>query len=125
MTHIDTFNRHIATPIALFLFFWGNIGICKGTTDLETIKERILTEVMKPSGSDDQIEKLINTFREDGTWPEIDYSDVSREGFLHRIHSNNMLLLARAYKTRSSRFYRIEKVKKVIEGAWENWVKKD
>ncbi|WP_149273157.1 polysaccharide lyase family 8 super-sandwich domain-containing protein [Pareuzebyella sediminis] len=90
-------------------------------TDIDIVKQRVVNELMKPV-NDGQIEILVATIKEDGTWPGIDYQDFSREGFLHRIHANNMLLLARAYKTEHSKFYNDGSVKKSIELALTNWV---
>ena len=93
--------------------------------DLDVVKDRVVAESMKSLASDAEIEVLLNTQRDDGTWPGIDYQDVSREGFLHRIHLGNMLSLARAYKSRTSAFYRRKAVKSAVALALENWVAND
>lgn len=89
--------------------------------DIDIVRQRVVNELMKPV-DDGQIEILLATIKGDGTWPGIDYQDFSREGFLHRIHANNMLLLAKAYKTKNSTFYKDGAVKKTIELALTNWV---
>jgi len=93
--------------------------------DFESVKKRVIETAMKPSVDNAEIEKLLNTIREDGTWPGINYADVSREGFEHRIHLANMVELARAYKTKSSKYYKNRKVKSTIELALNNWVEHD
>ncbi|MCD6355277.1 MAG: hypothetical protein J7L95_06990 [Prolixibacteraceae bacterium] len=95
-------------------------GFCSALSDFEKIKERVVKELMKTEVDDARIEKLVNTIRDDGTWPGINYKDVSRTGFEHRIHSSNMVALARAYKSKSSEFYKNKKVKSAIELALKN-----
>jgi chondroitin AC lyase len=69
--------------------------------------------------------KLINTLREDGTWPGINYEDVSRTGFEHRFHLSNMVELARAYKSDNSIYRKSKEVKNTLERALQNWVDHD
>lgn len=95
------------------------------TSDIETIRKRIVDELMKPAVDDAKIESSINTFKDDGTWQGINYEDVSREGFENEIHLVNMVNLARAYKTKSSKYYGSKKVKSVVESALKNWVDHD
>ena len=94
-------------------------------SDIETIKKRVVDELMKPAVDDAKVETLINTFNDDGTWQGINYEDVSREGFENEIHLQNMVVLARAYKTKSSKFYKDKKVKSTMEAALKNWVDHD
>ncbi len=106
----------------LIPFFVGNSN---AQSDIEKIKERIVTELLNSPVDDSRVELLLETIKEDGTWPGINYEDVSRTGFEHRNHYSNMNLLARAYKTKSSEFYKNKKVKETIELALKNWVDKD
>jgi chondroitin AC lyase len=94
-------------------------------TDFDIIKTRVLETLMKPGVNDAEIETLINTLRDDGTWPGIDYKDVSREGFQHARHSANMVSLARAYQSKSSKYYHNQNAKSTIELALKNWVDHD
>ncbi|WP_209401642.1 polysaccharide lyase family 8 super-sandwich domain-containing protein [Pseudozobellia sp. WGM2] len=93
-------------------------------TDFDIIKDRVLAKIMTPVG-DYTIDGLITTLRDDGTWPGIDYTDVSREGFLHRVHADNMLKIAKAYQSESSKFYENVNAKKSVELALNNWLKND
>ena len=111
--------------MGVILAFFAAISLVAAQSDLEIVKERVVDASMKSSASDAEIEVLINTLRDDGTWPGIDYQDVSREGFLHRIHLGNMLTLARAYRTQSSNFYKSQEAKSAIELALKNWVTND
>ena len=99
--------------------------VALGDSDIEAIKKRVVSELMKPEVDDDEVTKLVQSIKEDGTWPGIDYSNVSREGFEHRYHSGNMVKLARAYKNKFSKYYRKKKVKATINLALKNWVDND
>ena len=72
-------------------------GFCAGQSDIKKIKERVVTELMKSSVDDSRVVSLLETLKEDGTWPGINYKDVSRTGFRHVRHYRNMVSLARCY----------------------------
>lgn len=94
-------------------------------SDFDIIKKRVLESIMNQKVVDNRVEELINTLQPDGTWAYINYTDVSREGFENRYHHENMVQMARAYKTKSSKFYKSKKVKIAIESALKHWVEKD
>ena len=94
-------------------------------SDFETVRKRVTAELMSPAVNDAQVESLINSIGSDGTWPGIDYADVSREGFQHTRHYGNMNVLARAYKSKSSKYFKNKKVKSTIESALKTWVEND
>ena len=104
------------------LFFMLSVSAQK---DFNLIKKRITDELLGHRIDYEQISILVNSINEDGTWPGIDYSDVSRTGFQHSRHSANMTDLARAYKSKDSKYYKNKKVKRVIEIALKNWVEND
>jgi len=114
------------SKLLVFLFFTGlaQTAFCKDTS-FDLIKQRATGELMRRGVDDAQVGRLVNTFRADSTWPGIDYKDVSNEGFQHSRHSGNMVSLARAYKTKSSDFYKSKKVKATLEAALGFWVKND
>ncbi|SFS31720.1 chondroitin AC lyase [Porphyromonadaceae bacterium NLAE-zl-C104] len=93
--------------------------------DVKVIKARVLKSLMVPHGDDSRVERLVDSIRDDGTWPGIDYKDVSNEGFRHTVHLGNMVLLARAYQVKPSKFYKNRKVRNTIELALKHWVEND
>jgi len=104
------------------------LSVTKGEcaiSDFEKVKQRVVETLMKPAVDDGRIGDLMNTFREDGTWPGINYTDVSRTGFEHRIHYSNMVALARAYKNKSSKYHKKKKVKETIISALAYWAEND
>ncbi len=104
------------------------LSVIKGEcaiSDFEKVKQLVVESLMKPAVDDDRIGDLMNTFREDGTWPGINYTDVSRTGFEHRVHYSNMVALARAYKNKSSKYHKKKKVKETIVSALAYWAEND
>ncbi len=111
--------------IILIIFFSTFFGFSQTQSDILIIKERVIKELLLPEVRDSKINSLIEKFKEDGTWSDIDYEDYTREGFRHREHAANILTLARAYKNKSSAYYKNENVKQTIEIALKNWVDND
>ncbi|MEQ6118342.1 polysaccharide lyase family 8 super-sandwich domain-containing protein [Reichenbachiella sp. MALMAid0571] len=109
--------------IFLNILIFHHISLAK--TDLEIIRSKVVKELMKPEVDDVEIETLIQSINNDGTWPGINYQDVSRTAFEHRNHLSNQVKLARAYKKKSSGFYRNKKVKRTLELALQHWVDND
>lgn len=117
-------KRILKSAILLFLVFT-LFSAKSAVSDIDVIKKRVTETAMKQDVNDAAIETLVNSLREDGTWPGINYQDVSREGFEHRNHLQNMVELARGFKTKTSKFYKNKKVKGTIESAFKNWVDND
>lgn len=94
-------------------------------SDFEVIKKRVIASLLEQNIHEKAIETMVNTIKPDGTWPQIDYEDVSREGFQHSEHAANMLAMARAYCKKGTEFYKSKKVKRAITLAFKNWVEND
>ncbi|WP_163324098.1 polysaccharide lyase family 8 super-sandwich domain-containing protein [Draconibacterium mangrovi] len=109
----------------ILLFFCCASFMAYAQNDIQIVKDRIYKELMKSEVDDAQIETLLQTLKDDGTWPGIDYSNVSREGFEHRLHTAYLVSLASAFKSKSSEYYKKKKVKAAIELGLKNWVEHD
>jgi chondroitin AC lyase len=88
--------------------------------DLDIIRKRIIDDLLSPNVAPENIRQLTSTIRPDGTWPGIDYKDTSRTGFEHRIHLENMVTLARAWRKNKD-----EEAKKALSSALDFWLKND
>ena len=117
-------KRLIQFIIFLSLLLSVNKGEC-ANSDMETVKKRVVEALMIYEIDNDRVESLMSSFRQDGTWPGINYSDVSRTAFEHRYHYSNMLILAHAYKNKSSKYYKKKKVRETIISALAYWVEND
>jgi chondroitin AC lyase len=88
--------------------------------DVEIIRSRIISDLLETADSPDEIKKLKNSIKADGSWPGIDYKDVSRTGFEHRIHLENMVTLSRAVRKNKD-----AEAKKAVSAALDFWIKND
>lgn len=94
--------------------------------DFEIVKERVVAELLKTSIDDDRAETIINKMNEDGSFQDINYTDLSRTaGFPQRNHTYNLVYLAKAYKSKTSSFYKSKKLKKHITNGFKYWVDND
>lgn len=93
--------------------------------DLETIRTRIINDLLEPEVKQDEIKALIETQKPDGTWPGINYKDVSRTGFEHRIHLENMLTLSRAIRKTGSPYSGNQMAREALSRALNFWLKND
>jgi len=107
----------------LFLFTLQTIQAAN--KDIETIRERVISEVFYPGVNERNIERLITTIRPDGTWPGIDYVDTTKAAFQHTRHLDNMIQLSRAYTKKGSAYKGNKSVKKAIDLSLEYWTTND
>lgn len=103
----------------------GNVKGKRHSQDLETVRQRIVDDLLEPAVDEKQIQHLLTTIKPDGSWPGINYKDTSRTGFQHSIHLENMLALARAYKKEGTSFYKDAAVKKALAAALDFWLARD
>lgn len=93
--------------------------------DLETIRKRIVDDLLQPAVDVNDIEHLMSSLKPDGSWPGINYVDTSRTGFQHSHHLDNMLNMSRAYKKPGSPLYKNADLKKAISFSLDYWIQND
>lgn len=93
--------------------------------DLETIRKRIIDDLLQPAVNVNDIKHLITSLKPDGTWPGIDYVDTSRTGFQHSHHLDNMLNMSMAYKKPGSPLYKNADLKRAISSSLDYWIQND
>ena len=96
-------------------------GVC-ATSDIELLRRKVITEQISPAVDEFHVKELMASILSDGSWPGIDYADVSNTGFQHRIHLSNLVELSRAYKKRGSSLKGDPKLKKTIYAALDYWL---
>jgi chondroitin AC lyase len=96
-----------------------------GQKDLQRIKTRIVKELHKSDIDDSRVEQSLATMSEDGSWPEINYTDLSLTGYEHRIHIENLEAMALSYSIKESRFYKDKELQTGINKALRFWCDKD
>lgn len=90
-------------------------------SELEIIRERVISELMTPKVDKSHIEDLLGGIGNDGSWPDINYDDVSRTGWEHRFHLENIGDLCRAYKHPESAYFQHSEIKVAIFSALDFW----
>jgi len=100
-------------------------GMLFAKTDLELVKERVLAEILREPVDDSEISELMESLREDGSWPGINYEDLSRTGFENLIHLFNLEKLCLAYEQRSSSFYHDPKLRTAVNQSLKFWCDHD
>ncbi|WP_163379586.1 polysaccharide lyase family 8 super-sandwich domain-containing protein [Cyclobacterium sp. SYSU L10401] len=96
------------------------------SSELDTIRSRVVAELLKSEISEQQVKNILNRMNPDGSFPEIDYQDLSRTaGFPHRKHTGDLVYLAKAYSKASSAFYQDQALKEKITLSLKYWVNHD
>lgn len=93
--------------------------------DLEIIRARVINDLLQSPINADRIKVILESIRSDGSWQDIDYKDVSRTGFQHSLHLQNMYDLARAYKKTDSPWYQNPRAKDAALSALDFWLQHD
>ncbi len=93
--------------------------------DLEIVRGRVIEYVMRSSVDEAGVERMLTTIASGGSWPSINYEDVSRTGFQHAEHLGNMVSMARAYRKPGNRFTGDRDLKRAIHSALDFWIEHD
>lgn len=99
--------------------------IAGGKSDLDVIRHRIINELLESEVDEAQISVLIETIKQDGSWPGINYENVFRTNYEHRKHIDNLVALSKVYKNPSSSFYESEELKNCFIQAIDFWNEHD
>ncbi len=115
----------IFSIVALAAFLSVTKSYAVPNPDIETIRGRIVATLMEPPVNDVRVKDMVATLRKDGTWPGIDYENVSREAFEHSQHLSNMVQMSRAYKKKNSALKGKKELKNAIYLALDYWLAND
>lgn len=92
-------------------------------TELEFIRAKFCSSSRFKTRIDaNRIDILIQTIKEDGSWADINYIDVSRKGFRHTKHLGNLKLLGAAYSVDGQKFFHNKEVKEAFDKALNFWL---
>lgn len=94
-------------------------------SELEILRKRVIAEMMAPEVNEAHVRELISSIHPDGTWPGIDYVDVSNTGFQHAQHLANMVEMSLAFKKKGTKLKADPKLKKAIYLALDYWLAHD
>lgn len=100
-------------------------GALFAKSDLELVKQRVVAEILKAEVDDSVVSELINSVNPDGSWPDINYEDLSKTGFENLLHLYNLENLCLAYQHRSSSFYHDRQLRKLVNQSLKFWCDHD
>jgi len=119
-------NSSIKVPFPFIVTALLILSVNSNADDFKIVKERVVNELRKTSVDDSQVESILSRMKPDGSYSDINYEDLSRTaGFPHRRHTSDLVYLAKAYKSKTSRFYRSRKLKGQIITSLKYWVDHD
>lgn len=93
--------------------------------DLENLRNSVRNEMLSSEVNEDRIKKIAESLKPDGTWPGINYEDVSNTGFQHSRHLGNMINMAIAYEKPGSPLKGKKSLKEAISRSLDYWLKND
>ncbi len=117
--------RHVLKILAIFFLVIISFSGFGSDSDIDLIRKRVIAELLISVPDPVEIETLIKSIRDDGSWPGINYKDVSRIGFENKIHVTNIRKLSIAYKNQSSSYFGNDKLKQILSSALDYWIAHD
>jgi chondroitin AC lyase len=115
--------------ILLLFLFLVNTGLetsaAAASPDLEKLRKKVTDELLDQKIDIENVKRLISTFQKDGSWPDINYTDLSRIGYENGRHLSNIWLLCSAYKVPSSPLAGNVELYQVIAQAINFWTIND
>ena len=116
---------HKSTAFLAFLMFMTSLTIAQ-TNDLAVIRQRVIAELFTNTVADNQVETIVAKMKEDGSFPGIDYADLSTTaGFPQQRHIGDLLYLARVYQSKTSKYHHSKQLMETIEKGLRYWAKND
>ncbi|PWJ58332.1 chondroitin AC lyase [Dyadobacter jejuensis] len=112
---VDVDKQHPSVPVV--------IGMGATHAELEKVRSQVQADLIAEAVDLPQATALLKALRPDGTWPDIDYADLSRTGFDHSRHLDHMLTLARAYRQGAT--VNKKKLKKAVLKSLDFWLAND
>lgn len=118
-------NKKIKTVLTAFILIVSFFKVDAAPSEIELLRQKVIAELMAPPVDETSVRELMATIRPDGTWPGIDYVDVSNTGFQHARHLGNMVEMSRAFKKKGTKLKGDKKLKAVIYSALDYWLAND
>ena len=100
-------------------------AVVTSSPDLEIVRVRVIQDLLAPPVDEALAMDLMKSIRQDGSWPDINYKDVSRTGFDHARHLESMFVLSRAYKKHHSQWYQNPQMREAALSAMDFWLEHD
>ena len=118
--------KPIAQTLFVMIIICIPLSIGAEMDDFKLIRDRVVADLMKYPVNDSRIKTVIDRMNADGSFNNINYVDLSRTaGFPQGRHTSSLVYLARAYKSKSSEFYKSEKLREIITVGYKYWIDND
>lgn len=72
---------------------------------LGIVRQRYTEALLAAPVPTSSVRSLLRAQQDDGSWPDLDYTDLSRTGFRHQQHADRIWTLARAYRKPGTEFH--------------------
>ncbi|NLS91514.1 MAG: polysaccharide lyase 8 family protein [Planctomycetaceae bacterium] len=99
-------------------------AVAAAADDLETIRARVMAPLLAAPEAK-AAERLIDSLRPDGTWPDIDYTQDSRSAWSVPAHLSRVETLARAYHASKSPLHGDAHVLAATQKGLDAWLRLD
>ncbi|WP_339925217.1 polysaccharide lyase family 8 super-sandwich domain-containing protein [uncultured Cyclobacterium sp.] len=94
--------------------------------EIRLIRDRVVEELKTSQIDTGEITRLLKEIQSDGSFININYSDLSRTAsFPHRKHTYGLVTLAKAYETKGSPFFQNQSLLDKIKLSTKFWVARD
>lgn len=88
-----------------------------------SVSDQMVVELMdRYHISPNDVRRLLENFQSDGSWTDIDYENQNRSGWAPKTHVERMLILAKAYKLKSSGYYESKDIENVLHKSLQYWI---
>jgi len=92
---------------------------------LRVLKQQVLKDILSAKANEKEVVQLAEKMKQDGSWPDIDYTDKTRGGWPvndHLVRLNNMAIL---YKNAGTKFTGDQNLEKKIIAGLNFWLQND
>ena len=93
--------------------------------NLQQLHENVLANIHDSPTDLTEVKKYLDEIKEDGSWPDIDYTSKERGGWPPAGHINRIREIAKAYQTQKSGYYYKKEVSVKIHKALNFWLDND
>jgi chondroitin AC lyase len=118
-------KSHLLNKNSLLVILFFTLSTSKMyCNDIDTLKERLYSHYLSEYGWYQDAEKHLPTQLSDGSWPDINYDDVSRVSWKPVNHLKRIYLMSLAFNTESDDFYKNSEMLSAIIKGLEFWYEK-
>ncbi len=92
---------------------------------LNQLHQNVMDDIMASPANMEQTGKLLDDLQPNGAWPDIDYANKERGGWLPARHLSNLLEIAKAWQTKGSKYDHKKPVLDKFSKALDYWLTND